>query len=347
MMNKKEILRKAGGILTELNEQYEYLSRSPENLSELELELFSANANFLSDHLAILVKLNSRSSKPVVAAERPDDQAADQKSEPSVNTQQPSGQDDQPTKESVSSDWKFELEKEPGITFDFEEKQADKLFDRPLTEEERRVIEEKTRLKSVPDSEPEEIQKEEAAKDDPVDNDAPEKNEQTGEGAAGSEPEDKDKLQNQEKIDPDDQPAEEDQSGDDAAAGVHVKEVVIAERSIVIPSDQIPEENPAPTVNDLLSRNISQQTVGSQFTSRQTKDLKGMISLNDKLLFVRDLFNGYSLAYSEAIELINRFDSFEAADNFLKQNYATKNNWSAKQDVTDKFYEVLNRRFIK
>jgi hypothetical protein len=65
------------------------------------------------------------------------------------------------------------------------------------------------------------------------------------------------------------------------------------------------------------------------------------------LLFVRDLFNGYSLAYSEAIEILNRFDNFESADNFLKQNYLSKNNWAEKQHVADKFYEILNKRFSK
>jgi hypothetical protein len=39
-MNKKEIFKKVAGIIAELNEQYEYLSRDPENLNELELELF-------------------------------------------------------------------------------------------------------------------------------------------------------------------------------------------------------------------------------------------------------------------------------------------------------------------
>ena len=70
-----------------------------------------------------------------------------------------------------------------------------------------------------------------------------------------------------------------------------------------------------------------------------------MIKLNDKLLFVRDLFNGYSLAYSEAIEILNRFDNFETADNFLKQSYAGKNRWSEKQSTVDHCYEILNRRF--
>ncbi len=47
MMNKNEILRKIGEILAELNDQNDYLSRNPENLNDLELELFAANAEFL------------------------------------------------------------------------------------------------------------------------------------------------------------------------------------------------------------------------------------------------------------------------------------------------------------
>ena len=74
-------------------------------------------------------------------------------------------------------------------------------------------------------------------------------------------------------------------------------------------------------------------------------DLKTTISLNDKMIFIKDLFNGYNLAYSEAVEIMNRFESFEAADNFLLKNYAQKNNWANKQDVVDRFYEYLNRKF--
>ncbi|MBL4676986.1 MAG: hypothetical protein JKY70_12395 [Mucilaginibacter sp.] len=74
-------------------------------------------------------------------------------------------------------------------------------------------------------------------------------------------------------------------------------------------------------------------------------DLKSAISMNDKLLFVKDLFNGYSLAYSEAIEIVNRFSNFEEADRFLKTNYVAKNNWDLKKSTTDKFYALLKRRY--
>src|SRR5690606_2777727 len=74
-------------------------------------------------------------------------------------------------------------------------------------------------------------------------------------------------------------------------------------------------------------------------------DIKSAISLNDKLLFIKDLFNGYSLAYSEAIELLNRYDDFASADGFLQSNYAQKNNWAEKPETVDKLYAILRKRF--
>lgn len=74
-------------------------------------------------------------------------------------------------------------------------------------------------------------------------------------------------------------------------------------------------------------------------------DIKSAINMNDRLLFVKDLFNGYGMAYNEAIELLNRCKNFEEADKFLKMNYVTKNHWEEKPNTVDKFYAVLRRRF--
>jgi len=296
MMNKKEVFKKVGGIVAELHEQYDYLSQSPDNLNELELELFSANSNFLSDHIAVLVKLNSSDNAVKsqglanVSQTSIPNQPADSEHLPEILISEEVIND-----ETSSEDPAFETE--PGLNFEFDLMPDAKIADFPLTADEERIIEEETTLKADPVSvkikhEPEPVQQ--TAEEAPV-----------------------------------------------------IKEVIISERTIAIPIEQTLQDIPVPTVNDLLSKHAPLQTVGSQFNSRQAQDLKSMISLNDKLLFVRDLFNGYSLAYNEALELMNRFDSVEAAQNFLKQNYAAKNNWNDKQDVADKFYDLLARRFSK
>jgi len=299
MMNNKEIFKKVGGIISELNEQFDYLSQNPENLNELELELFAANADFLSDHISILLKLNK--SFREISIDNSVSEVKTEEIEQAVfvnNDPQEEEIFEEEATEVTISDWKFGIENESVVSFDFEEKPADELFDRPLTEEEMRVIYEKTKLKTIPEVEP----------DLYFDN-----------------PEELENLQHVIS----EEPVQEVQGG----------------KAEVIP---VSEVEPQPlTLNEILSAQSTQNTVSSQFNQRQSKDLKGLISLNDKLQFVRDLFNGYSLAYSEAIELLDRFDNFEAADNFLKQNYSSKNNWAEKQDVADKFYEVLNRRFSR
>lgn len=142
-----------------------------------------------------------------------------------------------------------------------------------------------------------------------------------------------------------------------------VNEVVIEEKQV-----SIPEERQEPSLNDLakqaedrparpltLNELIQQQkkaglTNVNQFQtsgkpSEAVVDLKTAVSLNDKLLFIKDLFNGYSLAYSEAIELLNRFDNFAEADAFLQSNYALKNNWATKPQTVDKLYAVLRKKY--
>jgi hypothetical protein len=299
MMNKREIFNRVAGIISELNEQFEYLSKNADHLNDLELELFAANADFLSDHIAILLKLNAESpqvsepviSKPIVPEPEPEEEQMPVVHNFTIETQKIEAFEDEKIEIKIP-EWKLEIQDDLIETFEFEDKSAEELFDRPLTEEEMRVIDEKTRLKTIPEEE--------------------------------SIPE----VSFKPIVSQIEKPKEE------------VKP--IENESPVKATEQ---EAPSLTLNEMLSAQTSQNTVSGQFNQRQVKDLKSLISLNDKLQFVRDLFNGYSLAYSEAIELINRFDNFDAADNFLKQNYAIKNNWAEKQDVADKFYEILNRRF--
>ncbi|WP_333864370.1 hypothetical protein [Sphingobacterium sp.] len=134
------------------------------------------------------------------------------------------------------------------------------------------------------------------------------------------------------------------------------KEVVIEQPQEVLIQEEINtvvEEVPARplTLNEIISQqkqagvqNRVYQVNQSGSTDKLT-DIKTGISLNDKLLFIKDLFNGYSLAYSEAVELLNRFTSYAEADAFLQTNYAIKNKWADKPHTVEKLYNVLRRRY--
>jgi len=379
MMNQEDIFRKIGLILEELQDQYAYLARNQQQLNELELELFMANANFLSDHVQIVRKLNTaKILKEIPEHTSPDPAAETTASNDQINWESPSAtqQNWNPATENVnvqnsvqtlpevleveppvaevnSSELEekplvedsnelftestieketFKLDKEPstfefilkdiGATdkFEFEEKSVDDIFDRPLSEEEEQIIAQKQKLKEQEALE--QANETKAEREDEL----------------GPEPF---LVAKEEPIVP--------------AARTEFQVDPIAEKiadektaSVTEASIETPVASAKPlSLNERLASQLGTKlnTTNTDPQRNTLTDLKHGINLNDKMLYIKDLFNGYNLAYAEVIELLNKMPDFKTADSFLQNNYAEKNNWAAKSSTVAKFYELLNQRF--
>ena len=114
----------------------------------------------------------------------------------------------------------------------------------------------------------------------------------------------------------------------------------------VLETTSEPVQETKPTINDLLA-DRPDATLATKFELEPIADLKAIINLNDKLVFVKDLFNGYSLAYQEAIDTLNKLGSLEEAKSYLDENYAKANDWAAHEATTARFYELVTRRYTK
>jgi hypothetical protein len=331
MMNQGDIFKKIGQILNELQDQYEFLAHNPEQLNELELELFMANANFLSDHVQIVKKLNN--NKPVKEIPEHTLDAVVEKEEPLIQNNTPS--------------FEFILNDNSSTDkFDFEEKSVDSIFDRPLSKEEERIIAEKQRLM-------ESKSQLEATDEQATENITTEPSlvtSQIEEATIDEEPEpiEEPTIYKEESVV---EVQEEIKTPEPAPEPVVFKAPepikVVEVETMPEPIQQEPVSNVRPTLNDILASKSNNSSVNLNLESNKSTitDLKKGITLNEKLLYIKDLFNGYNLAYSEAIDLINKMPDLKTADTFLKNNYAEKNNWASKQTTVDKFYELLSQRF--
>ncbi len=339
MMNQEDLFKKLGLILNELNEQYQFLAENPQQLSELELELFQANANFLADHVQIIKKINNNqfASLKLVKPEEKVEIPVTEGSDDDDNLQDESQLEEvtfQEEDEALHNDHMvetspelemdliekevFKLDQSPSTfefilndhaeheKFEFEEKSVDELFNRPLSEEEEQILAQKSKLREQPVTN--EIETE--AEEDEI----------------GPEP-------FLVKI-PDEFPIEKEDL---------TLEVAPIESITINTKEPVEDPSYKPTLNDLLAKSTA-NSINAK-TGTGITDLKQAINLNDKLLYIKDLFNGYNLAYAEAIEVANKLPNFDAADNFFQKNYATKNNWADKQATVDKFYQLLNQRF--
>jgi len=324
-MKQQEVFKKIGGIITELNEQYEYLKTIEGPLNELELELFLANSNFLTDHVLILSKLNAQNvtlaspvaSVPVIIEPKNDTP------EPSQNYFEPLVSVASPEVKSKPEENSFDVYKG---TVD-----ADKN-NNPAPSIDLTAGSNEDSYSFMHEDEPETIRHELVLDEaDLEDEDEPYTIEAANDEVEEIEIPPSPVIKPEPKL-------ESEQSKIEQPEPVAVKPVI---------EPQIEQVKPEVlTINERISAQmVAKSGVAEQLHTQSINDLKQAINLNDKLLFVKDLFNGYSLAYSEAIDILNRFTSFAEAEQFLKNNYIVKNHWDTKPETSEKFYILLKRRY--
>jgi len=142
------------------------------------------------------------------------------------------------------------------------------------------------------------------------------------------------------------------------------KKTVEPERKIVkenpsLPSQPVREEKKpqaAPSKTEILAEKISptdfhpinetlaQQKTGNDLSSKlQTAPLSSIssgIGLNDKFLYIRELFNGDGALYNNAIQRLDTALSVTDAMNFIRHHF----NWDPENETVQKFINLVQRR---
>ncbi len=328
-MKQKEVFKKIGGIIQELSEQYDYLKTVNEELNDLELELFAANAHFLTDHIEVLCKLNLQSQagkRTVEKTEKPEKEEKVEKPEKPAKTQEPVQEPRyfEPVVQQMkhgAEKTEQKVAKESPKPVELEIANSEKAEDKPVPEidlEPAAPADTYSFIREEPETIRHELILDEAMiydEDEPIE----------------SEAESVKESKKKKTI---------------TAAEEVVNEEPAQGTKIATEAPSVATEEEVLTINQKMSQaaenNLSRT---EQLSIKPISDIKLAITLNDKLLYVKDLFNGYNLAYSEAIEILNRFNTFDEAARFLKTNYVTKNNWESKPATVEKFYALLKRRY--
>lgn len=76
-------------------------------------------------------------------------------------------------------------------------------------------------------------------------------------------------------------------------------------------------------------------------------DLNKAMSINDRLLYINELFGRDRAALDESLQLLNRFDAFEAARGFLI-NLAEQYRWGNEEriEIAQAFIKLVRRRYL-
>lgn len=85
--------------------------------------------------------------------------------------------------------------------------------------------------------------------------------------------------------------------------------------------------------------------LSQSLTSAPIKDLKKAIGVNDRFLFINELFRGDEAMYERSIKTIQNFSIYPEAEFWIRRELKVKIGWLDSDPVVKQFDELIKRRF--
>ena len=97
------------------------------------------------------------------------------------------------------------------------------------------------------------------------------------------------------------------------------------------------------SLNDKLKESVVE--IGHKLTDSPIRDLKKAIGVNDRYLFINELFRGDEVMYERSLKTINSFRMFPEAEYWIERELKVKLGWEEHKATTKHFYHLVRRRF--
>jgi hypothetical protein len=101
--------------------------------------------------------------------------------------------------------------------------------------------------------------------------------------------------------------------------------------------------NAGASLNDRLKADKTE--LASLLTEAPIRDLKKGIGINDRFVFVSELFRGDDAMYERSIKTINGFRILAEAEYWIERELKVKLGWDDSKSTTQHFYQLVRRRF--
>jgi len=97
------------------------------------------------------------------------------------------------------------------------------------------------------------------------------------------------------------------------------------------------------SLNDRLKEHKLE--VSEKLTGMPVKDLRKAIGINDRFLYINDLFRGDEVMYERSIKTINSFSIWPEAEYWVKRELKIKLGWLDHNETVQQFDQLVKRRF--
>jgi hypothetical protein len=99
----------------------------------------------------------------------------------------------------------------------------------------------------------------------------------------------------------------------------------------------------ATSINDMLAKPVNE--VSDALKDAPIKDLKKAIGVNERFLYLNELFRGDETMYERSIKTINAFEIYPEAEFWIRRELKLKLGWDDKYQTVKQFDNLIRRRF--
>jgi len=98
-------------------------------------------------------------------------------------------------------------------------------------------------------------------------------------------------------------------------------------------------------LHEKISFHQDEMSIAGVMQHRKITSMKQAIGVNEKFLFIRELFNNETEAYQRCIDKIDTATSLAEATSILDSEYASKYSWDKEGNAYFHFTSLIERRF--
>ena len=99
------------------------------------------------------------------------------------------------------------------------------------------------------------------------------------------------------------------------------------------------------TLHDKLASNKQEKTLAETHASKKVESIRKSITINQRFMFVNELFGGDTQKFNEAIEHLEQEEDYHAALKHINHHYARRHDWDMEGEEAQEFLAVVARRF--
>lgn len=126
-----------------------------------------------------------------------------------------------------------------------------------------------------------------------------------------------------------------------------IEEIPTLSHQAPIPEKQTSKNETSSGYPESLNERLKQEKVelSQTLTTTPIKDLKKAIGVNDRFLFINELFRGDEAMYERSIKTIQNFSIFPEAEYWIRRELKVKIGWIDSDPVVIQFDQLVKRRF--